>query len=152
MSLKQCPRCKQKDNTDFSSCRFCGVRYDAVPQKTDSGMGLKVGFWPFIIILFAIVWFNQTAIINGIGFVATGGKQKNVVDDTLINFAAATSGQDANGLKDDISSMNQALNSDGPFDPAFVTRMAQADHKSEAQVRAELEQWREEHKHRHHHF
>ena len=36
MSIKQCVRCKQKDDTDFSTCRHCGTRYDAKPVATGS--------------------------------------------------------------------------------------------------------------------
>lgn len=37
---KRCPKCRETDFTSFSSCRFCGTKYDTVlaaPQKADPG-------------------------------------------------------------------------------------------------------------------
>jgi hypothetical protein len=49
---KKCTRCKQLDQTDFSSCRFCGTRYDAVIQVgkvRGEGFGAKLRSVPFLI-------------------------------------------------------------------------------------------------------
>jgi tetratricopeptide (TPR) repeat protein len=39
---KNCVRCKKTDQTEFSKCRYCGTRYDSVPEKAESP-GLDVG-------------------------------------------------------------------------------------------------------------
>jgi thiol-disulfide isomerase/thioredoxin len=36
---KTCPKCRQQDTTDFSTCRFCGTRYDA---KVGKGINERV--------------------------------------------------------------------------------------------------------------
>ncbi len=39
---KQCTRCKKVDQTEFSTCRFCGTAYNWVKPKV-SGQGLDIG-------------------------------------------------------------------------------------------------------------
>jgi hypothetical protein len=63
----RCPKCNQTDRTDFSKCRFCGTRYDAVITKA-SGGGVDVGgflrSWPGFIVLLVIVAFVARPIRN----------------------------------------------------------------------------------------
>jgi hypothetical protein len=57
---KRCPKCKQTDRTDFSSCRFCGTRYDAAVPSRGGGfdigqfMGSKAGIGVVIFLILVI--------------------------------------------------------------------------------------------------
>jgi hypothetical protein len=95
---KKCNRCNQLDITDFSKCRNCGVAYSEAAFK-QAKLGPQIGFWPLIVSLFIVLWMFQTPITNGVGYVATGGRQSNVVDDSLIKFASVTGNVDEKELK-----------------------------------------------------
>ena len=61
ITIQRCPRCKQKDETDFSTCRFCGTKYSAIITKEkvrgldtfDLGSFLrsKGGFFIFLVLV-----------------------------------------------------------------------------------------------------
>lgn len=69
MAVKQCVRCRQKDHTDFSTCRFCGTNYDAVLPKPKK----QFSFLPLVAAV--ITFMCLPSIINGVGYVVTGGAQ-----------------------------------------------------------------------------
>ena len=56
---KTCPRCAKQDLTSFSSCRFCGTKYDAVIPKQKGGVDnwLKLKLSIFAIAAFIVTWF-----------------------------------------------------------------------------------------------
>jgi thiol-disulfide isomerase/thioredoxin len=41
-TAKKCPSCRQTDVTDFSTCRYCHTRYDAVIKQSGRSLDFKV--------------------------------------------------------------------------------------------------------------
>lgn len=60
MEKKTCPKCKQTDHTDFSTCRNCGWTYSAVPPKMksehDNSFGTFLRGGGLIIVVLIISW------------------------------------------------------------------------------------------------
>jgi tetratricopeptide (TPR) repeat protein len=64
MEKKTCPKCKQTDHTDFSTCRNCGWTYGAVPLKMksehdDSNFGSYLRNGGLVVVLLAATWFAK---------------------------------------------------------------------------------------------
>jgi thioredoxin 1 len=64
---KTCPNCNSKDITSFSSCRFCGTRYDAPKLGKSSSVDLNMasnlgGVLLVGLLVGVVIWF--TAVMN----------------------------------------------------------------------------------------
>ncbi|MDR3613157.1 MAG: hypothetical protein P4L53_06305 [Candidatus Obscuribacterales bacterium] len=153
MPSKLCPRCSQKDNTDFSTCRFCGFKYgDALPKpKTENRF--KIGSWPFIVVLCITLYTFKIPLINAVGYVATGGKQKNVLGDAAVDFATGTAGAvglEPNKFKSELLDMVQIVESNKPLDEAMIKRRAESDQISIDEERTKLLKYRTNYRQKHH--
>jgi hypothetical protein len=86
IATKLCVRCKQKDTTDFSSCRFCGTRYDAVlpvSKERSTDIGAMLRSWPALIVILLVLSFLQGPILATIAYVVTGGHIREMVNEEL---------------------------------------------------------------------
>jgi thiol-disulfide isomerase/thioredoxin len=56
---KICPSCRQKDMTSFSTCRFCGTRYDAIipKQKSEFDERIILKLSAIALLIGIIFWF-----------------------------------------------------------------------------------------------
>ena len=69
LSSKRCVRCKQLDQTDFLTCRFCGTRYDAVIQVGQIpgvSFGARLRSIPFLICFLAVIVFIRPIINHAV--------------------------------------------------------------------------------------
>lgn len=59
---KLCPKCRKSDETEFSTCRYCGTRYDwqrpEIHETFDLGSFLRTGSGLFIVLLFCCVFLK----------------------------------------------------------------------------------------------
>ncbi len=107
-TTKRCPKCKEKDLTSFSSCRFCGTKYDAVIEAPKKGASFDVGeilrSWPGLIIVIAILVVCRDLITDAILIVAAKSevaKQEKAIEGEkaggqLSTEASTTSSTEAN--------------------------------------------------------
>jgi len=58
---KTCPSCRKEDTTNFSTCRFCGVRYDAKvsTKKTNIDVRALAIMLPVICLVGFVLWYGQ---------------------------------------------------------------------------------------------
>ena len=55
---KICPKCRQKDVTSFSTCKFCGTKYDAkIPKpKSEFDWRIKLKLSAILILVGVVLW------------------------------------------------------------------------------------------------
>lgn len=58
-SLKICPSCREKEITGFSTCRFCGTRYDAVISENKVKIDI-FGILAIILVIGSIFYYAPT--------------------------------------------------------------------------------------------
>ena len=74
---RRCVRCKEEDTTDFSSCRFCGTKYDAVIQQAKApgaNFGSMLRSWPTLILFLIIAVLVKGPVLRTITYVVSGGQ------------------------------------------------------------------------------
>ena len=95
---KICVRCKQKDITEFSTCRFCGTRYDALlpqarPQSSfDLGSILRSRLGLFIVLTFCVLL--RGPLMASFIYIASGGHSlSDLVKSEILSKRAANAAQ-----------------------------------------------------------
>jgi tetratricopeptide (TPR) repeat protein len=92
---KKCVRCKKADYTEFSTCRYCGTRYDSVPEKAErTGVDIGALFRSplFLLSICALTIFVGRPLTDRL----TTDAAKQIMKDTRHSFRDANVNLNAN--------------------------------------------------------
>lgn len=147
MAVKQCVRCKQKDQTDFSTCRFCGTNYSFVLPKPKKSKWKMEEIIISLVLAFITVT-NLPRIIDSVGYVATAGQQpymyRYLWQESMIRiFVNLSNKYKTDQSEDHWRRMADDPHPEKPIKLEDVKFVAARDHLSESEARAKIQANRE---------